>query len=565
MNVSSLSVMKRALTDYKAMTKWRLLMGRHLVMVSLVVTVCLVMLTSVASAAEGPSKIYSLKEILAEWRDKPMEQTVAAAEKGDLAAIHYLGYYHTEGLGGVTNYVQGREWYLKAAEQKFPNSLNNLGVIYQSGRGVERDSQMARKYFRQAAELGSDLAQENLARELLYSQPWQSAEDVSEGMMWLQKAMDNGRLSAQANYGYLLMYPRRGGKKDPEKAVELLADAARKGYLNAYRWLGDIYLDKSFPGKSESKAAEYYRAGADLNDPGCQSSLGWAYFNGIGVEQSQQIAIEWLLKPAGQKYVYAYYNLGRVYSGEDMPNVPRTFRPDYEKACEWFLKAADGKHHESAYLYGKIICDGNLPWKSKEDAIPVLERAAKAGNDHAKDLFFSIKIQLANRVPNRNEELENLMLQGSSEALGLLAAHHRSRNDAVRAFRFEAVMQLRGITASDSVLAEINGYSQARGNGGALIVSKKRQAFEPTYKAIEGAMKRNDSGYFRQLAQRYLDGKETPKDLREAVIWMRFAALLNDAAAAQEAAKLGEQLDDAQKVAAQKWVSYLRAYQDEVR
>ncbi|MCD6050346.1 MAG: hypothetical protein K0Q55_1749 [Verrucomicrobia bacterium] len=81
-------------------------------------------------------KKYQLREILDQWKPKPLTDTVAAAETGDVTAQHFLGYFYTEGLGGITNYVQGRKWYLKAAEQNFPNSLNNLAVIYQNAKGV---------------------------------------------------------------------------------------------------------------------------------------------------------------------------------------------------------------------------------------------------------------------------------------------------------------------------------------------------------------------------------------------------------------------------------------------
>ncbi len=92
--------------------------------------------------------IISLAEILKRWQAVSLSDAVAAAEKGDLTAQHFLGYYHVEGLGGKVNREEGMRWYLRAADAGFPNSLNNLGVIYLNGNGVAKDEAKALDYFK---------------------------------------------------------------------------------------------------------------------------------------------------------------------------------------------------------------------------------------------------------------------------------------------------------------------------------------------------------------------------------------------------------------------------------
>jgi TPR repeat protein len=54
-------------------------------------------------------------------------------------------------------------WYKKAAEQKNIESLYALGIIYDSGDGVEKDEAKSLAYYREAADLGHAQAQHNLA------------------------------------------------------------------------------------------------------------------------------------------------------------------------------------------------------------------------------------------------------------------------------------------------------------------------------------------------------------------------------------------------------------------
>ena len=59
------------------------------------------------------------------------------------------------------------------------------------------------------------------------------------------------------------------------------------------------------------------------------------YENGHGVEQSYEKAVEWYRKAADQGNAAAQYNLGNMYSwgkGVEQSN---------EKAAEWYRKAAD--------------------------------------------------------------------------------------------------------------------------------------------------------------------------------------------------------------------------------
>jgi len=60
------------------------------------------------------------------------------------------------------DYVEAVKWYYAAAEQELADAQCNLGLCYQTGRGVEQNSNAALKWFIRAARQGHKTAQHNL-------------------------------------------------------------------------------------------------------------------------------------------------------------------------------------------------------------------------------------------------------------------------------------------------------------------------------------------------------------------------------------------------------------------
>src|SRR5690348_11231292 len=82
------------------------------------------------------------------------DYTIAAAifrvlaEQGDVAAQTNLGVMYESGRGVAQDYAQAAKWYRKAAEQGEPTPQCNLGALYASGRGVPQDHGEAAKWYR---------------------------------------------------------------------------------------------------------------------------------------------------------------------------------------------------------------------------------------------------------------------------------------------------------------------------------------------------------------------------------------------------------------------------------
>lgn len=66
------------------------------------------------------------------------------------------------GLGTNQDIAEAYRYLCKGAEGNYPNSVNNIGVMYMNGEYVKQDFTKAREYFSKAIKLGSPLAENNL-------------------------------------------------------------------------------------------------------------------------------------------------------------------------------------------------------------------------------------------------------------------------------------------------------------------------------------------------------------------------------------------------------------------
>ena len=93
-------------------------------------------------------------------------------------------------------------WYRQAAERGSAAAMNNIGALYQYGRGVPQNYGEAMRWYRQAAERGNLNAVNNirlsLTRRVSGSRP-----DYGEAMRWYHQAADRGNVTAMSNIGVL--------------------------------------------------------------------------------------------------------------------------------------------------------------------------------------------------------------------------------------------------------------------------------------------------------------------------------------------------------------------------
>lgn len=94
-----------------------------------------------------------------------------------------------------------------------PEAQYELGLMYDSGRGVEKSEYEAMHWYRLAANSGNTNAQNNLA--YLYETGPVGLKDMNEAVKWYMRAAVYGCAMAQFNMGRLYLYGRGVQQKRP--------------------------------------------------------------------------------------------------------------------------------------------------------------------------------------------------------------------------------------------------------------------------------------------------------------------------------------------------------------
>lgn len=78
----------------------------------------------------------------------------AAAEQGNVKAMHNLAVASLEGQGMSRNAEEAVRWFTRAATEGYRDSAFDLGVLYERGEGVPQDARAALKWYLVAARTG---------------------------------------------------------------------------------------------------------------------------------------------------------------------------------------------------------------------------------------------------------------------------------------------------------------------------------------------------------------------------------------------------------------------------
>jgi len=119
------------------------------------------------------------------------DQLTIAAASGRPSAQSLLAWMYVQGVGGrAPDIPRAMRLYQQAARRGDASAQNNMGELYESGRGIAADPKQAADWYRKAAESGFAPAQFNLGR--LYAEGRGVARDLAEARKWLARADEAG-------------------------------------------------------------------------------------------------------------------------------------------------------------------------------------------------------------------------------------------------------------------------------------------------------------------------------------------------------------------------------------
>ena len=257
------------------------------------------------------------------------------AEAGDAEAMLIVAFYYLNGFGTIKENIRiSNEWKQKAAEQGNSSAQLQLGYMYHFGKGVEKDLAKAVEWYQKSAEQGDSEGQWRLGG--MYENGDGVEKDLVKAVEWYQKSAEQGDSTGQWRLGNMHLYGQ-GVCKSVKQAIEWY----EKGAIDPCSQivLGSMY-EEGFEGipKDYEKAVKWYRASAEQHFSWGEDCLAEMYEQGLGVEQSSKLAVEWWLKAVAHEDAFSgapAYKLGYAYY--DGFGVER----DLKKAKEYFEKAIE--------------------------------------------------------------------------------------------------------------------------------------------------------------------------------------------------------------------------------
>jgi TPR repeat protein len=401
----------------------------------------------------------------------------SAAQQGLASAQMAVGKAHEFGIGTAADLGEASRWYRKAAAQgmpaaqlalqcldelagrraspgkktsKRPSSRERrvadsrwvtyaskgttedfyyLGIMFESGIGVEQSAKQARLWYLKAAERGYVDAMVPLARMVADSSP-------AESVRWFERAADHNAPEAQFALGKAFLNGV-GVSKDIARACSWFAQAARTGHAGAKFELTELLRtnltaltqswilaaahsgiaqaqyamgERSAKGdglqQDWAQACKWYQLAAEQEHADAQCALAMGYSVGLGVDQDIAMAFYWFERSADQGNARAQWSLGQLLA-QGFPGVPQDskqamllckrsanagFVPaqatlgtlfakakKYDRAVDWWTKAANQNDQEAQYNLASTFQKGLGVAKDEAIALEWLLAAAMGG------------------------------------------------------------------------------------------------------------------------------------------------------------------------------------------
>ena len=270
-----------------------------------------------------PTKTAPKETTLAEWLKKKNEGWAAY----NLGRAYHLGTH-----GVKKNEIKAAEFYQIGAEANYAKAQANLGYCYETGFGVDRDTQEAAKWYRTAAVQGNRFAQMNHASKLLGAALKTKDEDrMIEARKWYLKAHYQDESLTQAAYGIGVVYSQLQSKtpENTKLAKRWFGLAAAGEHPDAQFALG--YIEEA---SGNGKAAfNWYKLAKAGGSRPALFNVARGYENGFGVAQSSKLAKEHYRLAAISGHPESQYALGLLIYNEAKSEV------EFREAYMWWSLA----------------------------------------------------------------------------------------------------------------------------------------------------------------------------------------------------------------------------------
>jgi TPR repeat protein len=252
------------------------------------------------------------------------------------------------------------------AEENSKDKNFYLGILYWTGKGVERDIDKGSDYWQSGWDLGDERSAISLGLSLLNSKQ-------KGGIDILIEVANTGYRDAEYELGKVY-YDNRSKHFDIKKAFTLFVSSAEKGRAAAQANLGLMYYYGEGVGKDMQKSKYWYQKAAENGFDNAKYALGV-----ILLEEKDSKAVDWLESAAGDGHLGAIMTLADHYQQKG----------DFEKSIFWFGAAVKAGESE-AVLPLAILKYDNGDELDKREGLRLISQCTVAGDKTCMSILLRI-------------------------------------------------------------------------------------------------------------------------------------------------------------------------------
>ena len=333
-----------------------------------------------------------------------------------------IGKMFCYGLGTEQNYQKAFEWFERSAKQKNKFAQFSLANLYYYGSGIEKDLSQAFLWYQRSSSQGQPYAAYSIAQMYRYGEYVTKDNDTAQryykqalsGFLKIESDdMANDDLFYKLGQMFNLGL---GTDSDVTKAIEYFRRSAEMNNKNGLFEYGKALLTGEHIPQDTDSAVKLLEKAVKLKNSNAKRFLALEYISGEHLEQDFEKGIALLTECADSGDVIASYRLGKIYlQGEIMPqNLDKAEKYlllaedseytqyalaklylqeekyDIQKAVDYFENGAD-KNHWASYQLGRIYLFGAAGLtKDEEQAIEWFTKSANDGNEYAQAMLDNI-------------------------------------------------------------------------------------------------------------------------------------------------------------------------------
>ena len=334
-----------------------------------------------------------------------------------------IGKMFCYGLGTEQDYEKAFEWFERSAKQKNKFAQFSLANLYYYGSGVKKDLSQAFLWYQRSSSQGQPYAAYSIAQMYRYGEYVTKDNDTAQ--RYYQQAlsaflkiesddMANDDLFYKLGQMFKLGL---GTDSDVTKAIEYFRCSAEMNNKNGLFEYGKALLIGEHIPQNTDSAVKLLEKAVKLKNSNAKRFLSLEYISGEHLEQDIEKGIALLTECADSGDVIASYRLGKIYlQGEIMSqNLDKAEKYlllaadneytqyalaklylqeekyDIQKAVNYFENCAD-KNHLASYQLGRIYLFGAKDIeRDKEKAVEWFTKSANDGNEYAQDLLENME------------------------------------------------------------------------------------------------------------------------------------------------------------------------------